>query len=938
MHRTYPGSLRRLPDDLPAAKRAFLEELRRVYYRTGRTMRQLEDELHVSDSNWSRYLNGTTPIPDPALRELARAAGLRRREWATLVALHTAAAGEPPGAAGPPVPAGAPAPTAGAAPAPAAGGTLGPPAGARAPAPPAGTSPAAPDGAAGPADPVPRQLPAAPTAFTGRTEALRAVDAALDRQAATDGVPVLVVGGSAGVGKTALVVHWAHRVAARFPAGQLFVDLQGHLPGAAPLAPATALARMLRALGVARVPVGLDELVGAYRSLLADRRLLVVLDNAADEEQVRPLVPGGDHCAVVVTSRSALPGLAATHGARHHELGCLSEPDAVALLASLLPAGAPDTAACLARRCAYLPLALRIAAARLQTEPHLSAGDLADRLASGAPLDALAVGASGETAVRAAFHVSYEHLDPGDRRAFRLLSAVPGADVDTTGVAALLGVEVATARVAAARLTAAHLVDEHAPGRFRQHDLLRAYAAERHAAEDGEAERAAASARLYAAYLARAGAAADLIAPGTARLPGDGAAAAFAHPGEALAWTRAEHANLVSAVSAAGGGATPAYSWRLADALRAYFRQHGDGADWLLTAQTGLAAAVAAGDRAGEAAMRISLGQASWRRGDFASALLQLGAAVAAARAVRWTAGLATAHGATGTVLENTGRLAEAARHHRRALALDRRAGDRPREAADLTNLGGVFYDTGRLARAADYYLRSLALRRELGDARGVAINLANLGMVRHQQGRLDEARAHVVEALAEYRRIGGRNGEIECLDTQAQVERDVGDVAAAARLAATAFEAARSICDRRLVADTGNTLGTVELRSGRPVVAGRVHAAALAEARAIGYPYGEAAALLGAADVAVATDRAADGVAAAADALRVTRDASLRALEARALLALGRALLAAGRTGEAYATAGAAAGALHSTGQEGALAEARLLVDCAAPASPRRG
>lgn len=881
---TYQGSLRPLPDDLPAVKREFIEELRRVYYRTGMTMRALEATLHVSDSNWSRYLNGATPIPDSALRSLAQLAGLRRGEWRALVGLRDRAEVVPMQNLPPD-----------------SGSVL-----------------------------VPRQLPAAATSFTGRAIAVEWLDRMLDSADCVTGtVPVLVLDGSAGVGKTALAVHWAHRVAARFPAGQLFVDLQGHTPESAPLTSAAAVARLVRGLGVdpPSAAVDVEELAVQYRSLVADRRLLVVLDNAASDEQVRPLIPGGSQCVVLVTTRFALTGLAATHGACHYEVGCLCEADALALLDDLLENSTEidrGAAADLARQCAYLPLALRIAAARLQTEPHLSLHELTRQMAAGDPLNHLE---ARHTAVRVAFDTSYNHLSDDDRRAFRLLAAVPGPEVDVAAMAALLEVEPEVAQAGLARLTAAHLVEEHAAGRFRQHDLLRAYAAERHESEDGIAFRNDARRRLFDMYLRRAFAAADLIAPGTIRLAGTPPGAGFADPAAAIAWARAEQGNLVAAVTAAAASESPSYAWRLADALRVYFRQYGDGADWLLTAQTGLVAACEAGDRAGVAAMEISLGQASWRRGDFAVALGHLGNAVKAARAARWTPGLAVAHSALGTVLENLGRLAEAARHHRRALVLERRSGDPLREATHLTNLGGVFYDTGRLAKAAEYYERSLVLRRNVDDTRGVAINLANLGMVRHQQGCLGEARANVVEALAAYRAIGGRNGEIECLDTLAQIDRDLGDLDSAHGLARTALEMSRAICDRRLIVETGNTLGTVKLHAGQYATAAVSHAEALVEAQEISYRYGEVGALLGMAEVAVATRSASEAIVSATAALAIARDANLRVLEASALAALASAHLLDAAYDQALATCSAAVAAHQSTGQALGLERTRRLL-----------
>jgi DNA-binding SARP family transcriptional activator len=329
----------------------------------------------------------------------------------------------------------------------------------------------------------PAQLPADPTVFIGRTQPLRRLDALLAAS-----VNVAVVAGTAGVGKSALATHWAHRVRDRFPDGQLHADLGGTAPGAA-------LSRFLHAVGVSRVPDEPEEAASLYRSLLADRRMLVLLDGAGHPDQVRPLLPGSPHCLVLVTSRDDLAGLVARDGARRVTLDVFSPDEAAAFLGAERVAAEPGPAAELARLCAYLPLALSIAEANLTGRPI--AGFVA-RLRAGDRLAELAVDGDPDTSVRAAFGRSYEPLPPPARRLFRLLGLVPGPEVTVASAAALAGVEPAAAAHLLRQLAAAHLLTERAPGRFACHQLLRLYAAERSRAEDADNHRWAALRRLSA--------------------------------------------------------------------------------------------------------------------------------------------------------------------------------------------------------------------------------------------------------------------------------------------------------------------------------------------------------------------------------------------------------------------------------------------------------
>jgi DNA-binding SARP family transcriptional activator len=354
---------------------------------------------------------------------------------------------------------------------------------------------------------VPRELPADTDRFTGRSAEL----AELDRLLAADGV--CAVTGSAGVGKTALAVHWGHRVRDAFPGGQLYVDLRGYDPGE-PVTAGDALAGFLRSLGVAGqdIPADAGERAACYRSLLDGRRVLVVLDNAASVEQVRPLLPGTASCVVVVTSRDSLPGLVARHGARRLHLDLLPVEDAVSLLRKLIGERVDAdeaTAVALAGQCARLPLALRVAAELAVTRPAMDLAQLVSELADERRrLDLLDAGGDPRTAIRAVFSWSYRRLPADAARAFRLIGLHPGPDMDTLAVAALTGASVEQAADLLRQLARGHLIYPAAPGRHAMHDLLRAYAAAMSTAgEAGESEASGALTRPLDYYLAAAAAA-----------------------------------------------------------------------------------------------------------------------------------------------------------------------------------------------------------------------------------------------------------------------------------------------------------------------------------------------------------------------------------------------------------------------------------------------
>ncbi|MEZ0109728.1 DNA-binding SARP family transcriptional activator [Catenulispora sp. EB89] len=374
--------------------------------------------------------------------------------------------------------------------------------------------------------PVPAMLPASISDFTGRAAHLRWLDGMIPDPAVspTAAMPIAVIAGTAGVGKTALAVRWAHSVRDRFPDGQLYVDLHGYTPGE-PVRPQQALSRFLRAAGVPaeQVPVDVVEAAGMFRTLLADRRVLLLLDDVYAAEHVRPLLPASPGCLVVVTSRDRLDGLVARDSARRATLDVLPEPEALALLGRMAGparvAAEPEAAAGLVHTCARLPLALRITAAHLAARPDRRLADHLADLGRGDLLGQLEIDGDTETAVGAAFDFSYTALKPGARRLFRLMGLVPGADITAPAAAALADVPPAEAARLLDRLAAVHLVDQHRPGRYGMHDLLRRYAAQQAGAEEDARDRAAALDRLADHHLAAVLAPADLLYPVVPRPP-----------------------------------------------------------------------------------------------------------------------------------------------------------------------------------------------------------------------------------------------------------------------------------------------------------------------------------------------------------------------------------------------------------------------------------
>jgi len=628
---------------------------------------------------------------------------------------------------------------------------------------------------------IPRQLPAPVHRFAGRREELAALTALLDQagldQAGLDqaraGAPAVVIsaiGGMAGIGKTALAVHWAHGVAGRFPDGQLYVNLRGFHPSGRPVPPEEAIRGFLDALGAPAMPIPatLEAQVGLYRSLLSGRRMLILLDNARDAEQVRPLLPGSPGCVVVVTSRSRLAGLVVAEDARHLALGLLTDAEAGELLGLRLGAerveAEPAAVTELVRLCGRLPLALTIVAARVSTDPRLRLGALAAELTDAQRrLDALETG-EGATSVRAVFSWSVQGLPAPAARMFALLGLPPGADITIPAAASLAGIPPLGARRALRELAEAHLVTEHAPGRFSLHDLLRAYASEQASPDGGDDLRRAAFGRMLDHYVQTACAAARLLNPAREApslpvlAPAPGVRLAhLADAGQALAWYAAEYKTLLAAIEQAVAAGFDAHAYLLSWSLADFLDRRGNWHDWVTAQQAALTAANRLGDRALQARTERGLGRAYTELGALPEARAHFERALGLDRELGHRVGQANTYLAMARVDEYQGRYAQAIGHAQQGLDLLREAGDTAGQARALNGIGWFHAQLGNHREAVNCCAEALDLYRLTKDRRGEATTHDSLGFAYHNLGAYAQAIASYENGLEIHRDLGDR-------------------------------------------------------------------------------------------------------------------------------------------------------------------------------------
>ncbi|GAB1515809.1 AfsR/SARP family transcriptional regulator [Actinophytocola sp. KF-1] len=651
------------------------------------------------------------------------------------------------------------------------------------------------------------QLPLDLPDFTGRDDVVHDLVQQVRNRARPT---VVVLSGPPGVGKSAVAVRVAHLVRASFPDGQLHVDLAG--TSASPRRPADVLPELLRALGHTELPHGLAERTALLRSALAARRVLLVLDDAANAAQVAPLLPGAGGSAVLVTSRVMLPDLV---GARPVELDVLPDAEAARLLDGIVGAARtraePDSAAAILQFCGHLPLAIRVAGTRLAHRRGWALRTLADRLRDERRrLDELAV---GDLAVRASVGLTYASLPPEAARAFRLLGLLGPVRWPGWVVGALLGRE--SADHVLDLLVDNHLVelvgsDDTGAPRYRLHDLLRCYAAEL-----SEKDRAAVL-RVLDGYLARASAAAAGM-PYFGVLPV--AAAPMAAP---AAWFEAEHRACVAMVSLAEAWGADDHAWRLATTLAPYFDLRGNQDDWQRTHAVALAAARRAGDQRGEAIVLRNLGQVALYRDAYADAESAFTDACVLFTGIGDAQGAAVARAGLGTVLRLLGEHERALDHCHAALELFARVGDRHGEAVARLAAGSVWLALGCLAPAGRWFTDAYELCAAIGDRHREAHALKRIAALHQQRGDLVAAREHVARALVIFRELDDEHCVGYTNQSLGELCLADGDLADADRLLATALDLHHRNGDRRSEADVAELLARLYETRGDPATARR--------------------------------------------------------------------------------------------------------------------
>lgn len=622
----------------------------------------------------------------------------------------------------------------------------------------------------------PAQLPHDITGFTGRHAELDEV-LALSGGAgpSADTVVITAVGGMAGVGKTTLAVHWAHRVADRFPDGRLYVNLRGFDPSGAVMEPGEAVRGFLDALGVPpeRIPHGLDAQAALYRGVLAGRRVLVVLDNARDSDHVRPLLPGSPGCLAIVTSRDELSALVAAHGARTLTLRPFDPSQARAFLVRRLGAerveAEPHAADEIGELCAGLPLALACVAARAAAHPHFPLAAVAAELREAhGSLDAFAR-SDASVDVGTVFSWSSREVSEQAARLFRLLALHPGPDFSLPAAAALAGLPARRTRPLLVELTGLHLVTEHAPGRFAFHDLLRAHAAELVDERHTEEERRAALHRLHHHYLHTAHAADRLLAPHSDPLPPPPAPDGV-HPEpladdeQALAWFTAEHAVLLAVVDTAAAHGDERPACHLAWSLEPFFDRRGHWYDGLAVQRTALEAARRLADPVLLARGLRGLGRIEGRLGLHGEAVPRLERALELFTRLGDDTGRANTHRSLGWECEQQGDLPGALRHNQLALDLFRALGDRAAQASVLNSVGWYHALLGEYRQALAHCFDALAMLQEHGDRYGQAATWDSIAYAHHQLGRHPHALLGYRNALALLRELGVPHLEADTL------------------------------------------------------------------------------------------------------------------------------------------------------------------------------
>ncbi|MGV9293700.1 BTAD domain-containing putative transcriptional regulator [Amycolatopsis sp. NPDC003676] len=748
---------------------------------------------------------------------------------------------------------------------------------------------------------VPHQLPTAVPDFVGRDQLVNKIENVLAGSSASS--PVLVLTGLPGVGKTSLAVRIAQGKSSHYPDGQIYVDLRGH--AAAPtLTPTEVLARFVAALNPAMttLPSDQEELVALYRTLLRGRKVLIVLDNAADPAQVRPLLPNAPGCGVLITSRNELRGLVALQGAVLFHVGVLTSECARSLLALIVGqdrvAAEPSAAGELVELCGFLPLAIRIAAANAAGLPDSPLADYVAELRQGNRLASLRIVGDEEAAVRNAFQLSYVTLDDATARVFRFLGLVVAPNFSADAIAALTGLPGSEVRTMLERLTVANLLVRTGGSRYQLHDLLRAFAAEQCAEADDEVTLTAAQERLLTFYLHHTEAAGSLLYPTYVRLPRPESLARtppdlFANQAEAMAWMDAECLNVLAAVVDAADGGLAWLSWLLVETLRPYlvtsgrYREEGQSA-----CAAALRAAVARENLPAIAATHCSMGSLSFRHGDNQASLRHFTEARVAYQDARHVEGQAHTLISLGALDREVGKVDDGAARVRAGLALAEKTTNVPLQRFGWLGLCYAELLRGNLDDAEAAARRTLSLcdlsgeQATEGDVRGM------LGEVLLLRGHCREAVVQFTKSLELLRRGSVRHFEADVLGHLSRAYREAGDTTSAAQNARLALRIARSSATREDEADALTALAAVYCVQDELAEARRHYRAALGVSQEIGYRRGEIAAFAGHAEVSRLTGDAASAVSQARKAKELCETSGLRILGMQAEIVLARAEL----------------------------------------------
>jgi tetratricopeptide (TPR) repeat protein/transcriptional regulator with XRE-family HTH domain len=755
-----------------------------------------------------------------------------------------------------------------------------------------------------------RTLPRDVASFTGRESELGQVAIAARDAAGSGGtVGICAIGGMAGVGKTAFAVHAAHRHAAQFPDGQIFLPLHGHTPGHLPVDPSDALVSLLLTAGVAttQIPIGLEERARLWRSHLAGKRLLLLLDDAAGHEQVRPLLPGTAGSLVLVTSRRHLTALEDT---RTISLDTLPPAEAAELLLRLAgrtgqdpsdPAVGEITASC-----GYLPLAIGMLARQLNHHPTWTAAALAADLA--AVRNRLELMRAEDLSVAAAFDLSYRDLTEDQQRLFRRLGLQPGTDVDAYAAAALDGTSPDLARRQLDTLYDQYLLTEHVRGRYRLHDLIREHARVL-ASADPAADTDRARARLLDYYLHTARAASQHLPRRPPASPPSVTGSPPAHSPDlpthqaAVSWMQAERLNLHAAVGHAAASDQPRYVIAIAATMHGFLRVQGHWDQALTLHRAAIAAAHAVGDQIAQAGALADLGDAQYLTVDYSAADASLGAALALYRACGDRLGEASALSTLGVVQQSIGEYPAAAASQGQSLDLYRELGNIHGEAVSLNRLGRLRFAAGDYhAAAADEEL-ALVLYRDIGDRLGEAGVLANLGGVRQATGDYPAAAVSIARALELHREVGYRLGEANALEDLGSVQHAMGDYPAAAASLTAALAQYRDLGSRIGEARALNRLGAVHQRTGDYPAAEASLSRALALHEELRSPLGQAQVLNTIGELSLVSATPAAAQARFERALAIAASIGSLTEEGRALEGIGRCRLQDGQADDGVAS-----------------------------------